>query len=1079
MKFSFRQKLPIFLMGIALLFFGMIASGLYFTRDQGTIESLNHSKNSATLAQFYNLPLYFERNEGQTNHEVKYLTHGKGYVFYFTPQEMVMTLQRESNPAYNLKMHFVGSNAHTQLLGQDEQLCKSNYFIGNDPINWRTNIPNYAKVTYPNLYPGIDVVFYGNSQQLEYDICVSSGSDPKVARIQIDGAKNLFIDSEGNLRILTTDDQEVLMHKPFVYQNELDRKIEIESKFILLAKNQIGFEFGGYDSSKDLIIDPVLSYSTYLGGSAIDRGTAIAVDSGSNATVTGITSSLNFPTTVGAFQTALAGTANAFVSRLNSTGTALIFSTYLGGAGSDRGNGVAVDAAGNSYIAGQTTSANFPTTVGAFQTALAGGTDAFVTKLNPTGTALVYSTYLGGTSTDIGNGITIDGTLNAYVTGSTTSADFPVTGGVFQTALAGGTDAFVTKLNATGTALVYSTYLGGTATDVGASIAIDAGGNAYVAGSTSSSNFPVTGGAFQTTLAGTQNAFITKLNATATALTYSTYLGGASIDTGLGITLDSTTNAYVTGSTTSANFPVTVGAFQTTLSGSSDAYVAKLNSTGTSLTFSTYLGGTGTEVGRSIAIDSFLQPYVTGETTSTDFPVTSTAFQSTLAGAQNAFVTKFNSSGSALIFSSYLGGSASETGFGIALNSFGSAFLVGQTSSANFPTTVGAFQTTFGGSVDAFVSRVDIGTPTVTGLVPNFGPTTGGTVVVISGTNFTNVTAVNFGGTPAASFVINNDNQITATSPPGTGVVDVTVTSPGGTSPTTPADLFTYVIVPTTTTLSVSPNPSTFGQAVTLTATVSPSAATGTVNFFDGVNFIGSATLSGGTAVLVINNFSIGIHPLTAAYLGDSFFAPSVSAPVNLIVNQGVTTTTLVASPNPANLGDPVTLTATISSNLATGTVSFFDGPNFIGTGIVSNGTASIVVNNFTLGAHVLVAVYSGDGNFAGSVSQPVILIINPANVNPPAHLRGVQKATRFATQTDIVNVLTWRNPTSGNRPVLYKIFIDKALTKLIGTVRSDEKLRFADHNKKEGKTYTYYVVSVDQNGNSSVASRVTIRGSD
>jgi hypothetical protein len=361
--------------------------------------------------------------------------------------------------------------------------------------------------------------------------------------------------------------------------------------------------------------------------------------------VTGGTASTDFPT-AGAFQPALAGSFDAFVAKLDSTGSALLYSSYLGGSGQDRGNQIALDSGGNAYVAGFTVSTNFPTTLGAFDTTFNGGGDAFVTKLNPTGSGLTYSTYLGGSvglnATDSAQGIAVDAAGDAYVTGTAESTNFPTTAGAFQPAHAGGTDAFVTKLNPTGSGLIYSTYLGGNGFDQGFGIAIDSIANAYVSGGASSSNFPTTSGVFQPGYAGgNRDVFMTKLNPTGSALVYSTYLGGSGDDFGLGIALDSSTNAYVTGGTASTNFP-TAGAFQPALAGSFDAFVTKLNATGSGLTYSTYLGGSGIEAtgAARIALDPFSNAYVTSSTASTNFPTTPGAFQTTLAGGDDAFVAK-------------------------------------------------------------------------------------------------------------------------------------------------------------------------------------------------------------------------------------------------------------------------------------------------------------------------------------------------------------------------------------------------------------------------------------------------------
>jgi hypothetical protein len=385
----------------------------------------------------------------------------------------------------------------------------------------------------------------------------------------------------------------------------------------------------------------VLVYSTYIGGSYGDRGYGIAVDGSGNAYVTGYTTSTDYPVTPGAFQTKNGGgLRDVFVTKLNAAGSALVYSTYIGGVFHDYGYAIAVDGSGNAYVTGYTESASYPVTPGAFQTTKGGGYDVFVTKLNETGTALVYSTYIGGSNNDVGYGIAVDGNGNAYVTGYTESTDYDVTSGAFQTTRGGYRDVFVTKLNETGTALVYSTYIGGSGGDEGYGIAVDGSGNAYVTGYTWSTDYDVTPGAFQTKNGGGRDVFVTKLNATGTALVYSTYMGGSNNDEGYGIAVDGSGNAYVTGWTLSTDYDVTPGAFQTKNGGGRDVFVTKLNATGTALVYSTYIGGSGEERGYAIAVDGSGNAYVTGYTESRNYDVTPRAFQTTNEGKQDVFVTK-------------------------------------------------------------------------------------------------------------------------------------------------------------------------------------------------------------------------------------------------------------------------------------------------------------------------------------------------------------------------------------------------------------------------------------------------------
>ncbi len=841
--------------------------------------------SQAGIVKDFKFPIQFEQNEGQTDTDVRYLTRGPGYTFYFTPQEIAMVLtnrqaDKTALPAI-LKMQFIDANSNPTIKGLDELCCKSNYFIGNDRNAWRSNISNYRKVAYKDLYPGIDAIFYGNPDQLEYDLCVAPGANPSLARLRLEGAEELLVDKEGNLCIHLGDSQELCMQKPFVYQLVRGEKVAIDAQFTLLAKNEVGFELGHYDGAQELVIDPVLVYSTYLGGSGGDIGSGIAVDSNGSMYVVGLTRSANFPIK-NAFQASLLGSQDAFITKFDSSGTNLIYSTYLGGSGNSSGNGITVDESGNAYVTGWTDSVDFPI-VNAFQGSLSGLRDVFVTKLDATGSNLIYSTYLGGGRFDEGWDIAIDGDHNVYITGKTTSLNFPIKN-AFQSAIAGLTNAFITKFDATGSSLIYSTYLGGNVGDEGQKIIVDNSGNVYVTGQTQSTNFPLKN-PFQGSRSGGTDVFITKFDATGSNLIYSTYLGGSDLDIVSGIAIDNSDNIYVSGWTSSANFPL-MNPFQGFLKGTRNGFITKFDSSGTNLIYSTYLGGNDISQINGIAIDSNGHVYVIGHTSSTDFPVKN-AFQTSLSGSEDAFITKLDATGSSLIYSSYFGGTKFDAANGIALDSVGNAYLVGQTSSSNFPVTANAFQLVLTGlSNDAFVSKFAIGTPAILSMSPTFGPETGGTTVVITGVNFSNTTMVDFGGI-AATFVIDSDTQITAISPAGTGTVPVTVTGIGGTSIPTPAGLFSYQVT-TTTALFASPNPAVVGETVMLTGTVMPPSSVGTISFFDGTALLGTASLSNGTATLTFPFLVVGSHSLTAIYSGSDDLEGSVSSPVILIIKASI-----------------------------------------------------------------------------------------------------------------------------------------------------------------------------------------------
>jgi hypothetical protein len=893
-----------------------------------TLLSTAGASNDQFLQSYGQIPLSFEVNRGQTAAEVDFLSQGNGYSLFLTPTETVLSLQKPPRAtgdgtatpdAAVLRSRFVGANPQPQVVGVDQLASTSNYLIGNDPSQWQTNIANFGRVEYHNLYPGVDLVFYGNQRQLEYDYVVAPGTDPGVIKLAIDGTESMTLDDQGDL-VLHTSGGDVLEHAPVVYQDSGGVRQPVSGQFVLEGDGQVGFALGAYDHSQPLIIDPVLSYSTYLGGAGEDDGYGIAVDAAGNAYLTGNTGSTNFPTTADAVQTSFGGNADAFVAKLNPTGTALVYSTYLGGSGGDFSYGIAVDGSGNAYVTGQTNSANFPTTSGAFQRTYGGGnTDAFVAKLNPTGTALVYSTYLGGSDNDSGEGIAVDAAGDAYVTSATASANFPTTAGALQTSFGGNGfyDAFVAKLNPTGTALVYSTYLGGSNNDYGAGIAVDAAGDAYLTGYTASTNFPTTAGALQTPYGGgNTDAFVAKLNPTGTALVYSTYLGGTGDDRGLGIAVDAAGNAYVTGYTASTNFPTTGGAFQRTYGGGGnvDAFVAKLNPMGTALVYSTYLDGSDDDYGVGIAVDAAGNAYVTGITASANFPTTADALQTSYGGGPyDAFLTKLNPTGTALVYSTYLGGTGDDSGLGIAVDAAGNAYVTG-TASTNFPITAGALQTSYGGSYDAFVTKFAFATQT-------------------------------------------------------------------------------------TTTFTTSASPSTYGDTVTFTAAVTAQGSpvtSGTVDFKEGNTVLASMVpLSGsGAASFSISSLSAITHTITAFYSGASAFAAS-SGSVQQVVNKKAASVTPNAATKVYGSADPVFTGSTSGFLAADGVTASFSrtagetvagGPYTIGAtlspaGALGNYTITYNTASFTITARPITVSADAEGKTYGDSDPALTYRITAGNL--------------------------------------------------------------------------------------------------
>src|SRR6266513_1245206 len=533
------------------------------------------------------LPLHCEANQGQTHQDVRFLARGAGYSLYLTAGEAVLVLTKPNPEAKRdlrstpkrlgtqargtpvvVRMSLVGAAPKPRVSGREELPGKANYLIGK-PAKWRTNVPTYAKVHYRAVYPGIDLVYYGNQRQLEYDFVVSPGADPGRIVLGFQGAERLEINAEGEL-VLHAAGGAIRQRVPVIYQEIDGVRTKIEGRYVLKDAHRVGFQVAAHDQSRPLVIDPTLVYSTYLGGSDVEYGMGIAVDAAGAAYVTGYTSSTDFTAGCTDSCTVLNGTLgssqNAFVTKINAAGTALVYSTYLGGSGMDAGKGIAVDAAGAAYVTGYTQSADF--TAGCTDSCmvlngtLGGVQDAFVTKLDPTGCVLVYSTYLGGSDLEAGRGIAVDAQGAAYVTGFTRSTDF--TDGctdpcmVLNGTLGGVQDAFVTKLDPTGCSLVYSTYLGGSGDEKGRGIAVDSAGAAYATGTTFSTDFTASCTAPCTvlngSLGGNSDAFVTKLDPTGSALVFSTYLGGSGDEDGRGIAVDSAGAAYVTGFTLSTDF---------------------------------------------------------------------------------------------------------------------------------------------------------------------------------------------------------------------------------------------------------------------------------------------------------------------------------------------------------------------------------------------------------------------------------------------------------------------------------------------------------------------------------------------
>ncbi|MBI4392212.1 MAG: SBBP repeat-containing protein [Euryarchaeota archaeon] len=686
------------------------------------------------------IPIHIEENRGQFDANVLYAARSSDSMLAFETDAVTWVSGRSA-----MRMEFPGSRPHTTPTGVGPVEGVSSYFRGSDESEWVSGARHFSSVSYGDLYPGIDLIFYPpGGTALEYDFMVHPGADPSLIKMAFTGA-TVELAATGDLLLHGTDG-DILRHAPpSLYQTgAMGEHQDVAGRFEKSWDGTIGFSVAPYDAARDLVIDPRLEYATYLGGQGFEYAHSLFVDSSGNVYVVGSTTSDDsFPTTPNALRRTRNKASNeqwpktdVFVAKLNPSGTSIVYATYVGGSDQEYAHGITVDTGGNAYLAGYTTSDDFPVTANALQSSRSKpasessccpGSDAFLMKINPTGTNLAYSTYLGGKGGEYASALVVASNGAAYITGSTSSDDFPVSSNAFQRTRAKSStensyyppaDVFVAQVNPGGTALTFSTLLGGVDSEYPHAMSVDSSGNVYVQGSTTSSDFPVTSNAFQRTLTRNSNSyysadvFAAKFNSLGTSLTYSTFIGGDGYDYPSAAFVDSVGNTYLSGSTSSDNFPTTAGAFQTTRSKASsenacclvqDAFVTKLNSAGTALTFSTFLGGKGHDYAGKMSVDANGNIYIAGTTTSDDFPVTANAFQR--ARAKNttesyptgdAFVTKVSSTGTSLIYSTYLGGNKTEYANGLFVDSTGTAYVTGQTGSDNFPTTARTLQSARG-----------------------------------------------------------------------------------------------------------------------------------------------------------------------------------------------------------------------------------------------------------------------------------------------------------------------------------------------------------------------------------------------
>jgi hypothetical protein len=1047
------------------------------------------------VASYGKLPLSFEVNRGQTDPQVKFLSRGRGYTLFLTGDAAVLEVQepgfrsQESgsetkgtratsgsqrttghgpgttpliqNPKSKIENEFVrlrlvGANPKAEVMGSDELPGKANYFIGDDPKKWRTNVPTFAKVRYHDVYPGVDLVYYGNQGgQLEYDFVVAPGADPTAIALDVGAGlapargrpqgPPLQIDRDGDL-VIGTQGGEIRFHKPLIYQPSAGSSLItrdsslVEGRFRLDAQNRIHFAPGPYDRSRPLIIDPVLTYSTYLGGSGGDWGYAIAVDSSGNTYVTGATHSIDFPT-VNPLQSSNHSTimkSNVFVAKLNAAGSALVYSTYLGGSISDEGTGIAVDASGSAYLTGNTSSTDFPT-FNAFQSVYPssgpngpGPGSGFVAKLSADGSALLYSTYLGGSQMDGGIAIAVDSSLDAYVTGVACSTDFPTVNPLQGSKNNSLCTAFVTELSPLGNALVYSTYLGGSTSDAGSGIAVDVAGDAYVTGVTGSADFPVTPGAFETSApakpcsgAGIScgNAFVAELKASGSALVYSTYLGGdgGGGDVGSAIAVDSQGNAYVTGHTSSAEFP-TVGPLQASLNGVQNAFVSKLNASGSALIYSTYLGGSASDAGNGVAIDSSGNAYVVGQTGSTDFPTVNPIQEANHAAGEaqispfTAFVSELNAAGSALIYSTYLGGSVQDIASGVAADSSGNTYIAGYTLSPDFP-TVNPLQPTNNNvqppGPTAFVAEMSPGPAPAVSFYPftlGFGGVLEKTTsqqMTVTLTNLSNASLTITGITASGDFAVVTSATscfytVSTVAPEANCTIGVTFT---------PTALgFRSGAVMVTDNASGSPQ----ALQLTGTGTVSAASVSPTSLNFQTQNV---GTASGRQAVTLTNTASVALPvgnvTISSGWAQSNNCVPSVgpnaSCTINVVFQPtagGSYAGTLMLTDDAINTPQTVTLSGTGFAPASLSPASLTFGNQLVGTQSTTQTITLTNPNNGGGGSNVPGFTISGD--FQQVTSCDALSILGP---DVPCPISVWFTPTAIGTRTGTLTI-TYTNPT-------------------------------------------------------------------
>lgn len=672
---------------------------------------------AAASDTFRSLPVNFEANRGQADSDVKFVGRGDGFGLLLKTEGAVLALNnrkigpagesthcsarsaKETVPAHLVTMKLEGANTTAFLSGVEEQRARANYFIGNDPCKWIRGVETYSGVLYSSVYRGIDLMFHSNERQLEYDFTVAPGADAKEIRLRFDGVDRVTLGQEGAL-LLRTSAGDLKHERPVAYQETAGSRLPVSAAFKEMTDGTIGFQVGDYDHTLPLVIDPVLVYSTYVGGAASDFGRGITVDAAGNAYIVGDSFSSDF------LFRASTTNSDVFIGVLASNGLLLTYG-FFGGASNDFATGLAVDGSGNVYLCGSTESTDFPR-VNSVGSALLGASDAFVVKMTPNLQQFFYSSLIGGSGQESGIGVATDTAGSAYISGRTSSQDFPLVGPIQSSYGGGDSDAFVSKLAPDGKTLVYSTYLGGSGTEDlqnRSGISVDGTGNAYVTGDTQSSDFPLKG-AVQPAKNGntsTSDAFVSVINPSGSDFVYSTYLGGTNDDFGLAIVTDQSMNAYVAGRTRSTSFPGSTATRTSTTT--SDAFVAKLNPSGSAISYLTFIGGAnGDDAANAIAIDSGGNVVIAGSA-GPGVPTVSSIQSFFKGGADDALIATLGASG-AVTFSTYLGGSGDDEALGVALGTDGAIYVTGVTDSQDF-LILQPLRAENAGARDIFIAKID------------------------------------------------------------------------------------------------------------------------------------------------------------------------------------------------------------------------------------------------------------------------------------------------------------------------------------------------------------------------------------